>query len=491
MASASDTRRAAAAALATAVLYFFGTGLHPIPWLTWLAPLPVLLLAPRVRPWTAALAAFAGYLLGGTNILRYYAVDLGLPPMLVVLSTVGFPLLLTAIVMLFRAALLRGRPLLAAIGFPAAVAGAEYLVSIATPAGANWSLAPTQSGLVPVLQVASLTGGWGVSFLVSAVPAVLAVVLSPGATRAVRWRTGVAGLVVLGLSVGYGAVREHTVDSATPSPTITLLSARTTRDQVRIDSPAGRALLSAYVGRLRAMTGTRIVVLPEKGFQADDATLPDLLDPLATVAHANRFDVVVGVELHSGGRIYNTAYDLPADGGTPVDYRKHHLVPGVEDGYTSGTALAFVPGFGHIGIAICADLGHPDFGRAYGRAGASLLVVPALDFTVDAWSQSRVQQLRGVESGFAVARASHLGYLTLSEPSGRVVSQAATGLATPFVSVTGRLAMPTGGTLYTRWGDWFAWLCLAFVAGAVIVTSRTRRPVGEPMAPVPERTAVR
>lgn len=34
---------AAATALATAGLYWFGTNLTPIPWLTWLAPLPVLL----------------------------------------------------------------------------------------------------------------------------------------------------------------------------------------------------------------------------------------------------------------------------------------------------------------------------------------------------------------------------------------------------------------------------------------------------------------
>ena len=31
-----------------AALFFVGTGLHPVWWVTWLAPLPVLLLAPRL-----------------------------------------------------------------------------------------------------------------------------------------------------------------------------------------------------------------------------------------------------------------------------------------------------------------------------------------------------------------------------------------------------------------------------------------------------------
>jgi predicted amidohydrolase len=45
---------------------------------------------------------------------------------------------------------------------------------------------------------------------------------------------------------------------------------------------------------------------------------------------------------------------------------------------------------GEIGVAICADLGHPELGRSYARAGAELLAVPASTFEVDDWSQSRV-----------------------------------------------------------------------------------------------------
>jgi apolipoprotein N-acyltransferase len=39
-----------------AALLYFGTGLHPIWWLTWLAFLPVLLLAPRVPAQSTARA---------------------------------------------------------------------------------------------------------------------------------------------------------------------------------------------------------------------------------------------------------------------------------------------------------------------------------------------------------------------------------------------------------------------------------------------------
>ena len=56
----STTRRiavAAGAAVLSAALFYFGTGMRPVPWLTWLAPLPVLLLAPRVGARIACCAA--------------------------------------------------------------------------------------------------------------------------------------------------------------------------------------------------------------------------------------------------------------------------------------------------------------------------------------------------------------------------------------------------------------------------------------------------
>lgn len=38
---------ALAATALSATLFHFGTGLTPVPWVTWLAPLPVLVLAHR------------------------------------------------------------------------------------------------------------------------------------------------------------------------------------------------------------------------------------------------------------------------------------------------------------------------------------------------------------------------------------------------------------------------------------------------------------
>ncbi len=83
------------------------------------------------------------------------------------------------------------------------------------------------------------------------------------------------------------------------------------------------------------------------------------------------------------------------------------------------------------------------------------MLVPALDFDRDAWLHSRMAVMRGVESGFAVARSSGHGYRTLSTARGEIVG-------------TDRLVLPTGPTPYSRLGNWFAWSCLLAVAVAVL-----------------------
>ena len=99
MASRPDTKWAALGLAATALSalgWWFGSGLHPMWWLSWLAPLPVLLLAPRVRTRWAALAAFTAYALGGVNQWNYLHGSIGLPLATIVMA-VGGPGLMLAL----------------------------------------------------------------------------------------------------------------------------------------------------------------------------------------------------------------------------------------------------------------------------------------------------------------------------------------------------------------------------------------------------------
>jgi apolipoprotein N-acyltransferase len=65
------------------------------------------------------------------------------------------------------------------------------------------------------------------------------------------------------------------------------------------------------------------------------------------------------------------------------------------------------------------------------------------------------------------------GLLTLSDQYGRVVSQVAAP-SDAVATLTGELRPGIAGTLYTRWGDWFGWLCCLFtLAGLISLRRRT------------------
>jgi apolipoprotein N-acyltransferase len=82
--------------------------------------------------------------------------------------------------------------------------------------------------------------------------------------------------------------------------------------------------------------------------------------------------------------------------------------------------------------------------------------------------------VRGVEQGFTIARAAQQGNLTFSDAYGRILAETASSSASEVFLARGLPPGP-GATFYTRFGDWFGWLCVVSLAAtAVILTSYTR-----------------
>jgi apolipoprotein N-acyltransferase len=115
----------------------------------------------------------------------------------------------------------------------------------------------------------------------------------------------------------------------------------------------------------------------------------------------------------------------------------------------------------------------PLLGRQYARDGASLLLVPAWDFGDDGWLHGRMAVMRGVESGFSIARAPKEGLLTLSDDRGRILAEQSSGAA-PFASVLAAIPIRSGVTLYARFGDWFAWLNIGILVVLLVAPSVRR-----------------
>ena len=75
------------AVVTASALLFWGTGLHPLWFLTWFAPLPVLLISSGLGRWSAFLVAALSWFLGNLNMWYYLLAAIELPlPLVLVLS---------------------------------------------------------------------------------------------------------------------------------------------------------------------------------------------------------------------------------------------------------------------------------------------------------------------------------------------------------------------------------------------------------------------
>ncbi|HEY3644537.1 MAG TPA: hypothetical protein VGM16_04295, partial [Gammaproteobacteria bacterium] len=211
MASSLDLKPAAtgiAAALLTAVLTWYGDGLFPVWPLMWMAPIPVLLVALRSRTWWgASLVAALGWGLGCLHVPAYY-VSTGAPAILLPLLAGHVVVVFLIAMLLFRTLALRGRPWLALLAFPSCWTAAEFLVNLVSIHGSFGSLAYTQLDFLPFLQLASLTGPWGMSFMLMLFPAAVALALhSYRAKPRQAWRIlGFTGALLAAVLI-FGTVR--------------------------------------------------------------------------------------------------------------------------------------------------------------------------------------------------------------------------------------------------------------------------------------------
>jgi apolipoprotein N-acyltransferase len=476
-----------AATAVSAVLVFLGTGLHPVWWLTWLAPVPVLAIAPRVGARSAFLSAAIAWAAGGLNLWSYLRGVIGVPAIVstgaVLLPAIVFGL----IVLAFRRLIRRDRPGAAMLVMPALWVAYEYVYATLSPHGTFGLVAYSQMDWLPIAQIASVTGAWGIGFCVFLFASTLAALVSLRDRRRALAPAAAAVIVIAGVvSWGSWRVASSRESARDGHPVTVALVASDARDhQFPETDAASLALFRLYAaeatqlaGRLGSRGSARtdaVIVLPEKiGVVSDAATavVDDLMRQAATTSGAT---IVAGLD-RGGAMRRNEARVYAPGGDPPVVYDKHHLIPGLEAIDRPGTSRVVLDRpSGRWGVEICKDMDFPALSREYARDAVDLLVVPAWDFDVDGWLHSRMAILRGIEGGFAIARAARHGRLTIADARGRVVAETSSAAPT-FSTLVATTHVSRASTLYSRFGDWFAWLCLILLAGIAArdVVSRPR-----------------
>jgi len=460
------------------VLFYFGTGLHPLWPLPWLAPVPIFLLAARASAWYSALASFLAYLVGGLSVLHFYRSILELPLFATVSITTIPAICFALLVVAWRRLLLRGRVWAAVFSFPVLWTSIEYLNTVTSPHSTYGSVAYSQMNLLPLIQLSSLTGIWGITFVLCLMPSAVGVLASWQGGSGSRLRVALAAVAILAATFGFGAWRLYLPLNVTGLVRVRMLSSSVSGDIFPHEEAKVVDLATRYAARIppvssdgNGVSGSHpdVVLLPEKIAKLSSEGSVAVRGVFSGAAAQGHVETLVGLDEISGGQHRNDALLFGPDGHLAASYEKHHFIPVIEDGYVLGVDYQVLPRpSGLWGIAICKDMDFPQLSREYGRRGVGLLLVPAWDFRYDDWLHSRMAVLRGVESGFTIARDAKQGRLSITDNRGRVLAEVLES-RTGFAVVDSVAPVAHDETFYVRHGDWFAWICLAGSLGVFVV----------------------
>jgi len=451
--------RTAAATIASAILIWFGTGLDPFWPLLWVAPCLPLLLCLDKRPWPGLIAMALSWFIGTLSFWNYLRqLQLPLAAFLGIAGAICAAMVFGAF--LFRVLVRRGAVWSGILAFPATIVSFEYLRNISTPHGTAGSLAYTQLRFLPFLQLASITGPWGMTFLLMLLPACLAAAVH---LRRARILT-VSGSIVAAVLI-FGSMR-LALRQSDPHVSVGLIV--TDAETGIVSGNRASDLLARYATASRnlASQGAHIIVLPEKlatviasgsGEEGNAA--------LQRAANDTGATIIAGEVRVQGATHYNQALVFRPQ-TQPIVYNKHHMLPPFEDPLTSGTTtLTFTGTAGTYGVAICKDMDFTPLLRDYGRSAVELMLVPAWDFNMDRAWHGHIAIMRAVEDGFSLVRSARNGYLTVADNRGRILSEKRSDSQMPFTTLLTTAPVHHSATVYLLLGDWFAWVpCTLLIA---------------------------
>ena len=458
-----------------AALFFLGTGLSPVWALTWLAAIPVLWISSRLTAPQAFFVGVAAYALGGLNQWSYSRTVL--PTWLVASLLLFAGCLFAAGVLLFRYAITRGKFWQAVLVFPAFWVTVEFAIAMLSVHGTFGNISYSQMDFLPILQIASVTGIWGISFCIFLFASTIAALLTP-AVNAAKIPVAVASFAFLACVLVFGFWRI----AATPKNSTTVkvaLIASDAPENINANTPEGaQAIFDRYAEQMRPLVSQKIqlFVLPEHSGPITNASVEQADSFFGQLARETGAYIAIGVDRIEPNVSWNQERLYSPIDGSVRTYNKHHLLPRFEDQFAPDVKrTVFSTSSGKWGMQICKDMDFPRLSREYSKDGIGLLLVPAWDFVDDGWLHGRMAILRGVESGFSIARSAKLGILTATDDRGHILAERNT-IGPLFATAIANVPVRHDATLYSQFGNWFAWLCIVLLVISIISIARTSAP---------------
>jgi apolipoprotein N-acyltransferase len=484
------------------VILAFSNGMRIVPIAAWVGPVFVVRF---LRTQKTGLGLLLGYLVNAVAFFfQWYAAFQDAGDMFA-LYTGAFGLLVFLPCVVDRLLRPYTRGFAGTLVLPAAQVTVEYVLHLILPLGTFFSIAYTQSMNVPLLQVMSVTGLWGVTFLVlwSASTANYA---WEGGFDVKRIGRGVAVYVIILLAVVFsGGLRlalfpppEKTVQVAVlvtnvdkeviPSHTSEqhrrlmegTLTQADRQELAQTMSEINNDLLERSRGQARA--GSKIVTWTEYNAHVFKDEETAFLDQCRQLAREEQIYLVLplitiqadpALRTEPAKLVENKSVMITPEGEIAYQYIKANLLIGWEEEHAirgpRRIQTVDTP-YGKLTSVICLDMDFPDFMRQAGQQEVDIVLSGAIDGTPASKGNplhSVMASYRAIESGFSLARGGYYGQSVAVDYQGHVVGRNDYYTASDRTLVA-HLPMKGTPTPYSTLGDFLPWLCVLGLAGFIV-----------------------
>jgi apolipoprotein N-acyltransferase len=328
------------------------------------------------------------------------------------------------------------------------------------------------------MRLASFTGVYGISFVFALTAATVVMLILRRGRRQLYW------LAILPASLLLPDLPSR--ETGTQTALLVQPNMPEKEQWTQPDAEQTRDQLVAFTAESALHAGARLIIWPEVPgpiYYYDD---PRFRDEATALARSTQAYFLFGTVGQTPQRApLNSAVLLRPDGDLVDRYDKINLVPFGEyvppffgfvnritqeiSDFVPGKRIVVFPVDDHrLGTFICYESAFPHEVRQFVKDGAQVLVNISNDgyfgHTAAREQHLEIARMRAAENRRWLLRATNDGITAVVDPAGRVV------LRLPLYEETeARVSYEYSDsvTVYTEYGDWFAWLCLVGAAFAL------------------------
>lgn len=383
----------------------------------------------------------------------------------------------------------------ATLVFPMIVTSVDYLSAMANPMGSVGAQAYFQYGNLALMQLLSITGMWGITFLVSWLGPVVnwaweRKFVWPEIRRGVAVYAGVMLLVMLygGARLAYApdassTVRMHgftAVDMRQNAlPTLREAQQQDWQTYRQLSAEIQDLYLEGTVREARA--GAQLVHWPEMAVMLAKEDEAGFVARGQQIAREEGIYLAMGLGVEYQDGSPNEIKLIVADpaGEIALEHYKYGgaVLDGIEPG--DGVLRTTQTPFGTLSGIICNNTNHEEVVSQAGRNGTDILLSPSLEFREIDPIHAYMAIYRAIENGVTVVRQADNGLSFVVDPYGRTLASVDHWTASERVMVAQVPAQSGVFTIYPYVGDLFAWLAIAgtvaFTIWAVVRGRQARR----------------